>query len=60
MNDDLVYTVDDVRKILKISRTAAYELVNGNHFPVKHIGRSIRISKAAFEKWLNESWPFPS
>lgn len=50
-----IYTVRDIQEILKISRTAAYDLVNGNHFPVKHIGRSIRISRTAFEKWLNES-----
>jgi len=51
----IVYTVKDIQKILKISRTAAYELVDGTHFPVKRIGRSIRVSQEAFEKWMNEA-----
>ena len=50
----MVYTVKDIQKILDISKTAAYALVDGSHFPVKRIGRSIRISKEAFHKWLND------
>ena len=53
-NNMIVYTVKDIQKILKISRTAAYALVEGKHFPVKRIGRSIRVSKEAFDKWMNE------
>ena len=49
-----VYTVRDIQEILKISRTAAYQLVDGTHFPVKRIGRTIRVSKEAFEKWMSE------
>lgn len=55
----IVYTVKDIQKILKISKTTAYALVNSNAFPVKHIGYSIRVSKEVFEKWLNESEPGP-
>lgn len=55
----IVYTVKDIQDILKISKTSAYALVKSNAFPVKHIGYSIRISKEAFEKWLNESEPGP-
>lgn len=54
-----VYTVEEIQKILKISKTAAYALVKSNAFPVKHIGRSIRVSREALEKWLNESEPGP-
>lgn len=34
----MVYTVKDIQKILDISKTAAYALVDGSHFPVKRIG----------------------
>ena len=50
----IVYTVRDIQNILKISKTAAYALVDGTHFPVKRIGKSIRISKEAFDNWMNK------
>ncbi len=50
----MIYTVKDIQRILQISKTAAYALVDGTHFPVKHIGRSIRVSKEAFDRWLND------
>ena len=50
----MVYTVKDIQRIMKISKTAAYALVDGTYFPVKHIGRSIRIPKEPFDKWLND------
>ena len=50
-----VYTVRDIQKILKISRTAAYALVNSNAFPVMHIGRNIRVLETVLYKWMSES-----
>lgn len=50
----IVYTVREIQKILKISKTKAYELVDGTHFPVKRIGKSIRISKEVFDNWLSK------
>lgn len=47
-----VYTVDEIRKMLRISRTAAYALVNSDRFPVIRIGASIRVSKVIFDNWL--------
>lgn len=49
-----VYTVREIQRILKISKTAAYSLVDGTHFPVKRIGKSIRISKEVFDNWMNK------
>lgn len=49
----MVYTVKDIQRILQISKTAAYDLVDGTYFPVKRIGRSIRVSKEVFDSWLN-------
>ena len=48
-----VYTVSDIQRILRISRTAAYALVNSGLFPVIRIGKSIRVSKVVFDNWMN-------
>ena len=49
-----IYTVKDIQTILKISKTSAYALADGTHFPVKRIGKSIRISKEVFDNWMNK------
>lgn len=51
-----VLTVSDIQKILRIGRCTAYEIVNTPGFPAKRIGRSIRIPREGFEKWLNDCW----
>lgn len=48
-----VYTVAEIQKMLRISRTAAYALVNSGRFPVIRIGKSIRVSKVVFDNWMN-------
>ena len=48
----LVLNVDDIRKILGISRATTYDLVNREDFPKIKTGRLIKISKRAFFKWL--------
>ncbi len=47
------YTVDDIMKILSISRDGAYELIKKNYFHSVRIGGRIRISCQSFEEWLN-------
>ena len=53
-NNRMVYTVDEIAKMLGIGRTAAYALVNMEHppFRVLRVCGSIRILKASFERWL--------
>lgn len=48
------YTIDDIVKILQIGRTTAYNLANSGQFKVVRIGSTIRISKKAFDAWLDE------
>ncbi len=50
----MVYTVKEIQQILRISKTTAYALIDEHLFPVKYIGRSIRIPKEPFDKWLND------
>lgn len=48
-----VYTVEEVRAILNISKNSAYSFIK-NHppFAVKKIGDSYRIIKSSFDEWL--------
>ena len=51
--DERVYTVEEIAKLARISRTAAYELVKKGLFPVIRVGSSIRIPKKPFDAWLD-------
>ena len=46
------YTVNDVARILGVSRTQAYRLVQEGLFKSVRIGNAIRIPKRSFDKWL--------
>ena len=46
------YTVKDVARILGVSRTQAYRLVQEDLFKSVRIGNAIRISKRSFDHWL--------
>ncbi|WP_235957164.1 helix-turn-helix domain-containing protein [Paenibacillus apii] len=48
-----VLNVADIQNILGIGRRQAYELVNSGQFHVVRVGKSIRILKGVFFKWLN-------
>lgn len=47
------YTVDDIAKILGISRSSAYNLVRERQFKTVRIGTSIRVSRKSFDEWLD-------
>ena len=51
--DERVYTVEEIAREARISRTAAYELVKKGLFPVIRVGSSIRIPKKPFDAWLD-------
>ena len=46
------YTVNDVARILGVSRTQVYRLVQEDLFKSVRIGNAIRISKRSFDHWL--------
>ncbi len=53
-----VYTVEDVRELLCIGRSGAYEFLNRvfneqKPFRVIKIGRQIRVPRREFDAWLN-------
>ena len=47
------YTVNDVARILGVSRTQAYRLVREGLFKSVRIGNAIRISIRSFDEWLD-------
>jgi excisionase family DNA binding protein len=48
----LTYTVKEISILLRISLASAYALLKSKEFNTVRIGRSIRVSKASFDKWL--------
>ena len=48
-----VYTVEEITTMLRISRTAAYELVKKAEFAVIRSGGWIRVPRASFDAWLD-------
>jgi len=49
-----VLTVEQVQKILGLSRPKTYELVNTAGFPTIRIGRAIRVPREAFMQWMDQ------
>ena len=50
----LVYTVDEIARMLAISLRSAYNLCNSTtEFRVLRVGGSIRVPKDSFDAWLN-------
>ena len=50
--NERVYTVEEIARAARISRTAAYELIKKGFFPVVRVGSLIRIPKGPFDLWL--------
>jgi excisionase family DNA binding protein len=56
MNDTpVIYTVKDIQNILKVSRQTAYDLCNSGKIKTLRVGTSIRVTREAFEEYLNQS-----
>ena len=52
----LVYTVEEIARMLAISLRSAYNLCNSTtEFRVLRVGGSIRIPKDSFDAWLNRA-----
>ena len=52
----LVYTVEEIARMLAISLRSAYTLCNSTtKFRVLRVGGSIRVPKDSFDAWLNRA-----
>ena len=47
------YRVEEIARILDISKSSAYDLVRQGVFKTVKIGSAIRISKQSFDDWLD-------
>ena len=47
------YSVEDIQRILDISRSTAYQLIRKKLFKSVKVGKQIRISKSSFDAWLD-------
>ena len=52
--EPIVYSPDEARKLLKISRGLIYEAINTGRIPSIRIGRRILIPRSGLERLLNE------
>lgn len=52
-------TVDEMRRMLSISRTKAYEIAASGCVETVKIGRSLRINAESLSRWL-ESQRYPN
>ncbi len=56
MNDDeTVLKADEVAELLRCDRKTVYLMVQREAIPHRHVGRSIRFSKAAVLEWLRST-----
>lgn len=52
--EKLTVTVDEMAKIVGVSRPTAYELIHKEGFPTVRIGRRVVIPIDSLKRWLEE------
>lgn len=50
-NSEILYTVSEVAKLLKVNRTFVYDLINRGEIPAVKVG-SLKIRRTTLEKYL--------
>ena len=50
----LLLNIPQVAKMLSLSRTKVYELIENEGLPVVRFGRAVRVSLAALQQWLDK------
>ena len=55
MNEDILYTPDEVAQKLKITKGTVYEMIKRGDLDAKKIGKHLRISSSQFEIYLLKS-----
>ena len=54
MNEKLTLSVEEVGKMLGVSRQVAYQLIHRPDFPTIQIGRRVLIPKKQLEEWMDQ------
>lgn len=53
-DNDLLLTVPEAARVLRISRNKVYELVRQRLIPAVRLGKNIRIPRQALDRWIAE------
>ncbi len=52
---DAVLTIDELAEYLKIAKSTLYKLAQEGRIPGQKVGKHWRFSKAAIDRWLEDS-----
>ena len=55
MREDILFTPEEIAQKLKLSKYTIYEMIKKGEMPSHRIGRSLRISKSQYDKYLMDS-----
>lgn len=50
----LLLRIPEVMAMLGLGRTKIYQLIATGELPVVHVGRAVRISRVALDKWVEK------
>lgn len=50
----LLYTINDVTALTRISRSTIYKHIAAGRLKVVRIGRAVRITPAELERWISD------
>jgi excisionase family DNA binding protein len=53
-------TVPEAAELLRIGRNTAYALIAARQLPHVRLGRTLRVPRAALERWLAETTRMPA
>ncbi|MFC3886224.1 substrate-binding domain-containing protein [Bacillus songklensis] len=53
MSEELSYTIEEVSKLLKVSKLTIYDLVKKGELPVFRVGRQMRVDAKDLENYIN-------
>jgi len=53
MPEQLLVTIEEAGKMIRVGRTRMYELVASRTIPSVRIGRSVRVPVHALREWIN-------
>jgi len=54
MTEEIVYTVEEVAKMLKVSKETVRRMVRDGELEAVHVRQRVRISKEALDKYLKK------
>ena len=55
MNDELLFTPEEISKKLKITKNTVYEMIKRRDLDAHRLGKHLRISQSQFENYLLKS-----